>query len=187
MLSAALILFAFCVCLAVCGADQKGQADPKEETKTEEMAGEKEEPKTQTKAEDDVWRGIAPGMEELRDITERTEYMDVAVEPEVLFDNDLKEMVSVNEMQGRPGTENGTMWPPVGTGEPVQFWAEVGERADIWLCRKDNSRELLETLRMEKVERIPIVVWGSFYDTWFGNKVVRFNSENDKYHVVVED
>ena len=40
---------------------------------------------------------------------------------------------------------------------------------------------------MEKVERIPIVVWGSFYDTWFGNKVVRFNSENDKYHVVVED
>ncbi len=111
MLSAALILFAFCVCLAVCGADQKGQADPKEETKTEEMAGEKEEPKTQTKAEDDVWRGIAPGMEELRDITERTEYMDVAVEPEVLFDNDLKEMVSVNEMQGRPGTENGTMWP----------------------------------------------------------------------------
>ncbi len=389
MLSAALTLFALCACLAACGADQKGQADQKEEMKTEEKAGEKEEPKTQTKAEDDVWRGIAPGMEDLSDITERTEYMDVAVESEVLFDNDLKEMVPVNEMQGRPRTEDGTTWLPVGTrfvqGEPVQFWAEVGERADIWLCGKDNSRELLvkdfsleyvdsmhpyqwymdrdgncycygevytadeynvysrsqsklvkvlpsgeilystatepqtfiaglcqtqdgrmyvllddrnedrmfgkwkvaevdpdtgelrkeslrelaswrygiylgtagsfpavtgygsessrmiakmdmadgsllpvlyfigisygwhgdmelrdfqvaedgavallwsepngtggllETLRMEKVERIPIVVRGSFYDTWFGNKVVRFNSENDKYHVVVED
>lgn len=94
-----------------------------------------------------AWQGIAPGMEDLSSITERTEYYDVVLESEVLFDIDLKEMVPVNNNRGRPTTKDGTIWLPVGTrfvqGEPVQFWAEVGTDTDIYLCRRDGNRELL--------------------------------------------
>lgn len=48
---------------------------------------------------------------------------------------------------------------------------------------------LLEKLKMEKVEKIPIIIRGRFLssDTWFGNKVAQFNMENSTCHVIVED
>ena len=64
--------------------------------------------------------------------------------------------------------------------------AEDGAVELLW-SESNGAGGLLERLKMEKVERTPIVVRGSFYDSWFGNKVAEFNRENDTYHVVVEE
>ena len=58
----------------------------------------------------------------------------------------------------------------------------------LWTTGLNGSEGLWEKLRMEKVEKIPIVVRGIFDgDTWFANKVAQFNMKNSTYHVVVED
>ena len=94
------------------------------------------------KPEESVWKGIAPGMEDLTAITERTEYYDVAVESESLFD------LGMEASAARAIALGGSGWLPVGTqffqGEPVQLWADADpEGSDIYLYRKDGSRELL--------------------------------------------
>ncbi len=46
----------------------------------------------------------------------------------------------------------------------------------------------VEKLHMEKVQRIPLVVRGSFYDeSWLGERTALFNKNNDTYHVILED
>ncbi len=89
-----------------------------------------------------VWKGIAPGMEDLTAITERTEYYDVAVESEALFE------LGMEASAARTIALGGSGWLPMGTqffrGEPVQLWADAApEESDIYLYRKDGSRELL--------------------------------------------
>ena len=44
-----------------------------------------------------------------------------------------------------------------------------------------------EVLRMEKVEKIPIVLRAIITDDWFSEQVALFNRENDKYHVILEN
>ena len=87
-------------------------------------------------------------MEDLTAITERTEYYDVAVESEALFDLGLEEKMPQSWSAERTIALGGSGWLPVGTqffrGEPVQLWAEAGPKgSDIYLYRKDGSRELL--------------------------------------------
>lgn len=73
----------------------------------------------------------------------------------------------------------------------MELWdVQVSEDGGIELLWADTygAGGLWERLKMEKVEKTPIVVRGVFYgDTWFGNKVAQFNMENSTYHVVVED
>ena len=66
--------------------------------------------------------------------------------------------------------------------------AEDGTIELLWSESK-GAGGLLEKLKMEKVEKIPIIIRGRFLssDTWFGNKVAQFNMENSTYHVIVED
>ncbi len=104
--------------------------------------------KEQKKAEESVWQGVAPGMEDLTALTERTEYYDIAVEAEDLFDLGLGDKMPQNQMAIGVIAQGGTAVIPVGTqflqGEPVQLWAEAESGgADIYLYRKDGSRELL--------------------------------------------
>lgn len=57
------------------------------------------------------------------------------------------------------------------------IWAGTSDKEGLW-----------ERLKMEKVEKIPIVVRGVFYgDTWFSSKAAQFNMQNSTYHVVIED
>ncbi len=77
--------------------------------------------------------GIAPGMDDLTAVTERTEYYDIIVEAETLFEH---------KQIGAQGSF------PIGvqfyTGEPVQLWADASSgKYDIYLYRKDMGKELL--------------------------------------------
>jgi len=64
---------------------------------------------------------------------------------------------------------------------------EDGQIELVW-TDFDGTDCLLERLRMEKVEKVPIVVRGLFYnDAWIGERAARFNRENGTYHVILED
>lgn len=98
ILFAAILLF--CIFLTACGADKKD------------------------KTEENVWQGIAPGLEDLSNITERTEYSDITIESENF------------SLEG----ERGLLGAQFYQGEPVWIRAEG---SDVYLYRKDGSRELL--------------------------------------------
>lgn len=98
------------------------------------------------KAPENAWRGIGPGAD-LTAVTERTEYFDLTVETEELFDLGLweknPELYSVSLIR-----EGEIIYQPLGTqflaGEPVQIWSEITkDGADIYLYREDGSRESL--------------------------------------------
>lgn len=63
---------------------------------------------------------------------------------------------------------------------------EDGSLEFLWTDR-DGLTCLREKMRMEKVEKTPIVLRGVFFaDTWLGKEITRFNQENDDYFVVAE-
>ncbi len=125
ILSAMIVLFLSGVFLTACGGKEEGK-----------------------KPEESTWQGIEPGMADLTAITERTEYYDVKVEAEDLFSLGLEEKMLQEKRATGLIAPSGITWVPVGTqflqGEPVQLWAEADpDGSDIYLYRKDGSRELL--------------------------------------------
>ena len=115
-------------------------------------------------AQEEPWRGIAPGMEDLSAVTDRTEYYDLAVESEPLF----------GQEPGVASTTVRTGYRHLGTqfimGEPVQLMAAVSlNEADIYLRRKDGDSELvLQDVPNSLVSSFPAGQWyldreGSFY------------------------
>lgn len=139
---ASILLFQLCVLLTACGTAE-------EET-----------------AKEITWQGIAPGMENLTDITERTEFYDVTVESEALFDFDIKTQTpKIYDTETSTLSGEGTDWVPIGTqflqGEPIQLWAKTGaETADIYLYKKDGSRELLlENFSSEYTQTVQPCRW----------------------------
>lgn len=98
--------------------------------------------------EEGTWQGVMPGMDDLSDITDRTEYYDIFVKSEELFTHGPWEQNLQDQYAGNVLAEGGTVYVPLGTqfsqGEPIQLWAEArpGD-SDIYLCRKDGSSELL--------------------------------------------
>lgn len=62
-------------------------------------------------------------------------------------------------------------------GIEILWTRNMGETGGIW-----------ERLKMEKVEKIPIVVRGLFWgNDWIANRIADFNLENNTYHVILED
>ena len=115
-------------------------------------------------AQEEPWRGIAPGMEDLSAVTDRTEYYDLAVESEPLF----------GQESGNSSATGSTGYRHLGTqfimGEPVQLMAAVSlNEADIYLRRKDGDSELvLQDVPNSLVSSFPAGQWyldreGSFY------------------------
>ena len=105
-----------CILLAACG----GQKDNSEST----------------------WKGIQAGMDDLSAITERTEYEDIAVESEPIFQWDQEEGASVAKKT------NSLIGMQFYQGEPVQLWRIEAIRGDamvfdLCLYRQDGSREVL--------------------------------------------
>lgn len=100
--------------------------------------------------EESTWQGIAPGTDDLTAITERTEYYDVTVKAEELFDLGLWEKNRPNLTAESTALIRGKKgYLLVGMqffmGEPVQLWAELSlTNADIYLYRNDGTRELLQ-------------------------------------------
>ena len=114
--------------------------------------------------EPEAWRGIAPGMEDLSAITDRTEYYDLAVESEPLF----------GQEPGEASNTGSTAYRHLGTqfltGEPVQLRAVVSlNEADIYLCGKDGDSEIvLRGVPNSLISAFPTGQWyldreGNFY------------------------
>ncbi len=103
--------------------------------------------------------GIAPNMDDLTAVTERTEYYDITVEAEALFEHEQSE--KTNSF-------------PIGVqfymGEPVQLWADASSgKNDIYLYRKDTSKKLLlENVSGEYV-KAPLG-YGGFRYPWYLDK-----------------
>lgn len=81
-------------------------------------------------------------------LAERTEYYDLTVKQEKIFEMDLWEQNSHEEYADSVIYSGGTVRLPLGTqfylGEPVQLWAVVStDGSDIYLYRKDGSGELV--------------------------------------------
>lgn len=86
--------------------------------------------------------------EDMKAMLERTEYYDITLKQEEIFDMGLWEKNSHEEYEYRVISQGGTVYLPMGTqfyqGEPVQFWAELSSgRADLCLYRRDGSRQLM--------------------------------------------
>ncbi len=93
------------------------------------------------------WIGIAPGSD-LTAVTERTEYYDLAVETEELFDLGIWEKNPEEYYAGDIELFGLTVYNLLGTqfamGEPAQLWSELSPAGvSIYLYRTDGSRELL--------------------------------------------
>ena len=98
--------------------------------------------------EEATWQGVTPSMEDLSAITDRTEYYDLFVESEELFQFGLLEKNPSDQSPGDALAVGKTVYVLLGTqfhqGEPIQLWAEARpEDSDIYLYRKDGSSELL--------------------------------------------
>ncbi len=113
------VLLLFCVLLAGCG----GQKDNGES----------------------AWRGVQAGMEDLSAITERTEYYDIVVESEAIFQWEQRKEESPLAM-----SKAAFICMQFYRGEPVQLWREpnlgsYGELLswDICFYRPDGSREAI--------------------------------------------
>ena len=97
--------------------------------------------------QEDPWIDIAPGSD-LTDVTERTEYYDLFVETEDLFDVELWEKNPEAYYSGDIEKLGITVYNLLSTqfakGEPSQLWSVVSPAGvDIYLYRTDGSRELL--------------------------------------------
>ncbi len=101
-----------------------------------------------TKAPEETWMGIAPGMDDLSAVTDRTVYYDLTVESEPLFDNGFQDKNPQDENVRNVIAMGGTGYLSIGTqflnGEPVQLWARASfKTSDIYLCRKDAEPKLV--------------------------------------------
>lgn len=93
------------------------------------------------------WIGIAPGAD-LTAVTERTEYYDLNVETEEIFDLGLWEKNPEEYYQSDISNHGVIVYSLLGMQfameEPAQLWAEASsDGVNIYLYRTDGSRELL--------------------------------------------
>ena len=61
------------------------------------------------------------------------------------------------------------------------------ESVEILWAVSNGSESLRERLRMEKVERTPIVLRGVNINGWLSTQINSFNRQSGNYHVIVED
>ena len=97
--------------------------------------------------QEEPWIGIAPDSD-LAAVTERTEYYDLAVETEELFDLGLWEKNPEEYYSTHIERLGITVYNLLGMqfaeGKPAQIWSEVSpDGVNIYLYRTDGSRELL--------------------------------------------
>ncbi len=120
------------------------------------------------------WKGIAPGMEDLTAVTDRTVYYDVAVETEEFPDPGLWGKNTEDEHYFSALVDGKTVYYPVNVqfykGEPVQLWAEQTLKSlQLSLYRSDGTKELLlDSVSSEYINKVPAYQWymaqeGDFY------------------------
>ncbi len=90
-----------------------------------------------------TWRGVQAGMDDLTAITERTEYYDIVQESEEIFQLDMGDPYPGIALK-QTGSAKFSLGTQYDSDEPVLLWAEArSAQSDIYLYRKDGSRELL--------------------------------------------
>ena len=97
--------------------------------------------------QEDPWIGIAPGSD-LTAVTERTEYYDLIVETDELFDLGLweknPEMYYAGDIERLGITVYNLLGTQFAMGEPIQLWSEATPSGvNIYLYKTDGGRELL--------------------------------------------
>lgn len=119
----------------------------------------------------------------MKALAERTEYYDITVKQQKLFDLGLWEKNSHEKSVFQAIRSGGTVYLPLGTqfykGEPVQLWAEVTSKgAGIYLYGKDGrGRLMMEGVREGYVSADANSMWyldreGNFYCIQKGHSFV---------------
>ncbi len=99
----------------------------------------------------------------------------------------------ITEINVGDGTEScffsfkGTSYIPPASFELQDFRILEDGSVDILWAAGDGSKGLREELRMEKVEKIPIVLRGVNIEGWIATQINSFNQRSETYHVIVED
>ncbi len=119
-------------------------------------------------AREEPWIGIAPDSD-LAAVTERTEYYDLAVETEELFDLGLWEKNPEEYYSSHIERLGITVYNLLGMqfveGEPAQVWSEVSPAGvNIYLYRTDGSRELLASGLSDNDSAFVDSRYGAFVD-----------------------
>lgn len=118
----------------------------------------------------DTWRGVQAGMDDLTELTERTEYYDIVSESEDIFHLGIGDKNPSGALK-QAGSAKFLLGTQFYQEEPIQLWAEARpETSDICLYRTDGSREpLLQgvptayTLSKHSAYSWHIVQEGDFY------------------------
>lgn len=156
-------VFLLCMLLAACGEKEEGNG-ASEDTEGSALQG-----------------GALEG--NLAAFAERTEYYDITVKQEKLFDLGLWEKNSHERRVSQVVQSGGTAYLPLGTqfynGEPVQLWAELTSKgADIYLYGEGGSgRLMMEGVSQSYVSADADSMWyldreGDFYCIQKGHGLV---------------
>jgi len=140
-----ILLAVFSLCLALLSACGKAE-DTAGNSAADEGANTRKEEENSSEAIS--WKGVEPGIEDLSTITDRTEYYDLALTAENLFDLDLYRQNPTDRDAKQTIAAGGTYYLALATqfynGEPVQLVAKMEENiSDIYLYQKDGSSQLL--------------------------------------------
>ena len=99
------------------------------------------------------------------------------------------EIVAVNTDDGtedRLLSFKGTSYTTPGLGLQ-DFRVLEDESVELLWASDDGSYGLMERLRMEKVEKTPIVLRGQNTEGWLARQINSFNRQSESYHIIIED
>lgn len=104
------------------------------------------------------------------------------------FDYEIAVMNTADGSEESVFSSAGTSYMPPENYTLCDYRALEDESVETLWRARDGSKSLRQVLRMEKGEKIPIVLRGHISAvSWFSKQINSFNQQNETYHVIVED
>lgn len=105
-----------------------------------------------------------------------------------IFDYEIAVMNTEDGSEESVFSSAGTSYMPPENYTLCDYRALEDESVETLWRARDGSKSLRQVLRMEKGEKIPIVLRGHISAvSWFSKQINSFNQQNETYHVIVED
>lgn len=105
-----------------------------------------------------------------------------------IFDYEIAVMNTADGSEESVFSSAGTSYMPPENYTLCDYRALEDESVETLWTAWDGSKSLRQVLRMEKGEKIPIVLRGHISAvSWFSKQINSFNQQNETYHVIVED
>lgn len=105
-----------------------------------------------------------------------------------IFDYEIAVMNTADGSEESVFSSAGTSYMPPENYTLCDYRALEDESVETLWRARDGSKSLRQVLRMEKGEKIPIVLRGHISAvSWFSKQINSFNQQNETYHVIVED